>query len=148
MNPFQAGCRTAVLAALACVLATPTAHAAAEGQPTDEVVEPATEGVLLGRFYVRDIRGAEGVKIRISFALYASVARETADEFRARLSKLDARVRDEVLTVVRLSRLSDFQQPELERFRRRILLRLRRTTPALAIDGLLIGEFEMFVDQR
>lgn len=138
---------SALLTAL-IALPAPQACAAANDEPEAEAEEPVIEGVLLGRFYIRDIYGAEGAKVRMSFALYAAVTDEAASDFRAILSRTEARVKDEVLTAVRMSRLRDFQEPELERFRRRILMRLRRTAPRLAIERLLIGEFEFFVDQR
>ena len=140
----------ALLLTISATVGCPRGASAATDTKADEAaeVEPQVEGVLLGRFFIRDVRGAEGVSVRISFALYAAVDPEQADAFRAVLTRVEKRLKSEVLVAVRMSRLRDFQEPDLARFRRRTLLRLRRTTPELPIDRLLIGEFEYFVDQR
>ena len=42
--------------------------------------------------------------------------------------------------------LVDFDDPELKAFRRRILLRLRRMMPELAIDDIYVSDFQLDVE--
>lgn len=138
-----------VLLALAWLLAA--APAAAAPQPAsdavaDEAATPATQALLIGRFRIRDMRAAEGVKMRLSFALYAEVDEDAADQMAKLIAARQHRLRNHVITAVRTAEQSDFQQPGLERLRRRIHVRLRRTEPNVQMRGLLVGEFEYFTD--
>lgn len=115
----------------------------------EEAAEPTTEAVLLGRFSIRDMRAAEGVKLRLNFALYAEVdssEAEQVEQIERLIERRKNRVRNEVIIAVRTAEQSDFQEPGLERLRRRIFVRLRRTEPRLPVKKLLIGEFEYFTD--
>lgn len=133
-----------LLALAGLLIATPT-HAAEK--PKDNVAEePQSRGILLGRFHIRDLRAVEGVKLRLSFALYAEVDEEDAESVAARVEKRKHRIRNEVITAVRTVDQAEFQEPGLEHFRRRLLMRLRRTESTLPIEQLLVGEFEFFTE--
>lgn len=141
---FRPTKRTRLLAALVAIMGTVgEAHAA---KALDEAVEeaPLYEGILIDRFMVRDLRPAEGAKIRLSFALYAEVEPENASAVHQLMKISKHRIRSEVLVAIRTCEQHDFQEPGLERFRRRILVRLRRTIPELKAKAFLIGEFEFF----
>jgi hypothetical protein len=112
--------------------------------------EPAAErvdsdapirGINLGEFLLRDLAPVEGTKTRISFTLYAAVKRENAADFERILNHQEARIRDHILTAVRLVPLQAFDEPDLRTFQRRILLRLRRAMPELAIEELYVTDF-------
>lgn len=122
--------------------------ATAEAKPKKEVVEepPVMAGIELGRFLVRDLRPAEGIKVRLSFVLYAEVEEDLAGRTEKVIKSFRHRVRNEVLVALRMSEQHDFQEPGLETFRRRIFLRLRRVIPQLVFNRLLIGEYEYFSD--
>lgn len=112
---------------------------------TDASAEaPRLKGLLIDRFMIRDLRPAEGTKIRLSFSVYAEVAESNAESTRQLLETSKHRIRSEVLVAIRTCEQHEFQEPGLDRLRRRTLLRLRRTVPALKLEGLLIGEFEFF----
>ena len=143
--------RIAARAGALCAAAWGIALAEAVAAPTEEHEEQTDEtseirGVLLGDFFFRDIRGAEGIKTRLSFSLYASVSEEHEGEFRRLLEKRRHRVREQVITAIRLTATADLQQPSLDRLKRRILMRLRRTSPGLGIGELHFREFTLLFD--
>lgn len=120
--------------------------AAPDGDPEDAAAEEPVSGVLLGDFFVRNVRGAENLKTRLSFSLYAAVPAEREAEFRDLLEGRRHRVRDQVMTAVRLTETAALQEPSLARLKRRVLLRLRRTMPELKIDGLHFGAFTLLFE--
>ncbi len=103
-------------------------------------------GLLLGEFFIRDRHESENAKTRISFSLYASVAPENEKDFAALLARHQSRVRDTILTAIRLSDTHDFQEPSLSRLKLRMLLRLRRGVSQLKIEHLHFRRFEFFID--
>lgn len=136
-----------VLGFLTMLLPTPAA-AAANGADAEETVEepPAPVGVSLGSYYFREVRGTEGTKTRLSFSLYASVEQEHEAAFREILKAHEGRIRDQVITSLRLTETRDLNEPDLTRVRRRMLLRLRRTLPQLKIENLHFREFTLMAD--
>lgn len=139
-----------VSAAVLWLLMLAASPAMAAPEPAkEEAAEPTTEAVLLGRFRIRDMRAAEGIKLRLNFALYAEVDSSQAEQVKQieqLIEQRKNRVRSEVIIAIRTAEQSDFQEPGLERLRRRIFVRLRRTEPRLPVQELLIGEFEYFTD--
>jgi hypothetical protein len=87
----------------------------------------------------------EAQKCTVRFVLYASVDEKQREEMRHLATEHEQKVRDIVLVATRLAPLNVFQEPDLARFRRRILIRLRRNLPELAIDNLYISDFGMLV---
>ena len=108
--------------------------------------DPETIGLSLGQYSLRDVRGAEGAKIRIDFSLYATFDSEKLKFSKRLLKQYENRVRDQVIMAVRLCDTKDFQEAELQRVKRRILLRLKRAAPKLEIQQLHFHEFTFFLD--
>lgn len=134
------------LLAAAFAMGTPALGAEnAEGE-SEEAHEPAPATIEIGRFMIRDLRVTEGTKLRLSFVLYAEVDSEHEEQARKIAVSHEHRMRNEVLTAIRTAQQGDFHEPGLERFRRRIFLRLRRGAPYLIVQRLLIGEFELMID--
>lgn len=98
-------------------------------------------GIKLGEFLLRDFSPIEEMKMRLHFTLYAVVKREHAAAMEKHLHDHEARIRDHVLTAVRLVPWRAFEEPDLHTFRRRILLRLRRAMPDLEIEDLCLTDF-------
>jgi hypothetical protein len=119
------------------------APAAAE----EEVVESdgPIRGVSLGDFRIQAYHAIEAKRSTLSFTLYAVVSSDNAPAFKHLIENRRHKVRDQVITIARLSSLADFDQPQLTDFRRRILLRLRRIMPELQIDDLYISDFRLNV---
>jgi hypothetical protein len=135
-----------LLAAIALTAGAPAAHASAAPAPAEEEGgDSATGSARVGRFDIRDHRPVEGVKLRLGFTLYVEAEESKAAALKSRVKSYEHRLRQEVITVVRTTDPADFQEPELERFRRRLVMRLRRTMPELGIVRVLLGEFEYLV---
>lgn len=133
-----------VLAVAIALMACSSADAKAKDKAEEE--PPKMVGLKVGRFMVRDLRPAEGIKVRLSFTLYAEVAEETRSQAERVIESHRHRIRNEVLIALRTSEQHEFQEPGLDTFRRRINLRLKRVVPALVLERLLIGEYEYFSD--
>ena len=151
----------ALLAALALAVAparaseheAPSEHAADGNGGESEhgeagrgsISDAESNGIKLGEFKIRTDYPVEAQKCTVRFVLFASVDEKQRDEMRQLVAKHEQKVRDIVLIATRLAPLNGFQEPELAQFRRRILLRLRRDLPELAIDDLYISDFGLLV---
>jgi hypothetical protein len=79
----------------------------------------------------------------VSFILYATVKNDDFKHFHQLFANRKVKIRDQVVVATRLVPIEDYDDPELARFRRRILLRLRRTMPELAIDNVYVSDFSL-----
>lgn len=120
-------------------------HGAAE---EEVAVESTTgfRGVELGEFSIRTIRTVPARRHQVSFVLFATIKSEHYKEFDKLYRQRTNKVRDQVIAATRLVPIEDYDDPELTRFRRRILLRLRRTLPELAIDNVFVSDFHLSID--
>jgi hypothetical protein len=57
-------------------------------------------------------------------------------------------VRDQVIMATRLVPVEEYDDAELTKFRRRILLRLRRTMPELMIEDVFVSDFNLVVENN
>ena len=105
---------------------------------------PVVRAVSVGEYMISDLRAAEGAKLRISFELYIDADDEHLDELHAMVGDYRHRIRSEVIVAIRTSEQTDFEEPGLDRMRRRILARLKRALPELPIDKLYVGAFQYF----
>ena len=79
------------------------------------------------------------------FVLYATAPPDQLAEAKRVAADRQHKLRDQVITATRMVPLEEFDDPDLTRFRRRIVLRLRRTVPDLPIDDLYVANFELQV---
>jgi hypothetical protein len=109
--------------------------------------EPAVKssGVELGQFKIRSDYPAEAQKSTVRFALHAAIKPELLDKMEELVKQHQTKIRDEILIATRLTPLSFFEEPDLASFRRRIMVRLRRTLPELEVEGLYISDFGLVV---
>jgi hypothetical protein len=121
-----------------------TAGSAHETQ-SDGSAAPAGQGIDLGEYRIRTHYPVQAQKSIVRFVLYATALSDRTAETRDLIANRRHKVRDQVITATRMVPLSEFDEPELTSFRRRILLRLRRTMPELAIEGLYVSSFELKV---
>ncbi len=117
-----------------------------EQEISAEEVISETVGIELGEFFIRDVRGSEGVKTRVSFTLYADVPLDRETSFRALQQQYEQRIRDQVILAIRLCQTSQFQEPTLHSLKRRIGVRLRRMIPGFQAEGLMFKDFAYFND--
>lgn len=127
----------------ASLKAKATEGTAAEGEKEDP---PTIFGYEVGNFSIKDIRPAEGAKTRLSFTLHAAVLDDELPRFKKLAAARQARIRDQVITSIRLSEPTDYQEANLGHLRRRILLRLRRALPELKIEEMLVSEWHYVVE--
>jgi hypothetical protein len=144
---FAAG----ALGALAACLAGEVCASGGGGHAAPAVVEEVADsdspirGIELGEFRVRAYYPIEAKRSTVTYRLHAVVSSERAREFRSFLENRRHKVRDEVIIATRLAPLANYDDANLSEFRRRILLRLRRTLPDLAIDDVLVSDFQLEV---
>ncbi len=145
-------------AATACLLplsAPASEHASAGAEPganeanAEDAADPnaASRGFNLGEFSIRTYYPVEAKRSTAVFTLYGIVSRESAGDFSRLLDNRRIRVRDQIIVATRLVPLSDFDDPQLKKFRRRILLRLRRALPELKLEDIYVSEFQLEVHE-
>jgi hypothetical protein len=120
-------------------------HGAPAPAQEEEASDSKTRGIELGEFRIRAYYPIEAKRSSVNFRLHAIVPAERASEFRSLLENRRHKVRDQVIVSTRLAPLADYDDSQLEDFRRRILLRLRRVVPELLIDDLYVSEFQLEV---
>ena len=106
---------------------------------------PDCHGILLGEYRIRSYYPVDAQKSTVRFSLYATVKDERFDDTKQLVEENRQKVRDQILVATRLSPLSVFQEPGLETFRRRILIRLRRALPELEISELYFSDFDLTI---
>jgi hypothetical protein len=126
-------------------------HAASEsagehGHGEAEHSDVKSSGVKLGEFKIRSDYPAEAQKSTVRFVIYASVAADRLGQLKRLSEEHQQKIRDEIITTTRLTPLGIFQEPNLATFRRRILIRLRRTLPELNIEQLYVSDFGLIVN--
>ncbi len=100
-------------------------------------------GIKLGEFKIRMSHTVSSRQDGVSFILYATVKN---DDFKASAELFENRkikIRDQVVIATRLVPIEDYDDPELVKFRRRLVLRLRRTIPELPIDNVYVSDFSL-----
>lgn len=107
---------------------------------------PAIVGFDLGHYFIKQTRTVEGANTKLAFTLHGSVTEDRAAELQRLLETRTNRVRDQVITAARITEPLEFGDPDLERFRRRIMVRLSRSLPELPIDALYFSEFSYLVE--
>jgi hypothetical protein len=114
-----------------------------EQAATDGASGAKTRGFELGEFRIRAYYPVQAQKSMVRFVLFATVSGERYSTSKRLMQNRQHKIRDEVITATRMVPLVEFDQPDLTRFRRRILLRLRRTLPELKIDDVYVSNFEL-----
>ena len=110
-----------------------------------EVSASGISGIELGEFKIRSDYPVEAQKSTVRFVLYAAVKGEKSPEMRRLVEKHEQKLRDLIITTTRLAPLAVFEEPDLATFRRRLLIRMRRTLPELVVDDLYVSEFSLIV---
>lgn len=140
------GIRLLLVAVAGCLALPARCQAEAHGEAAEAehvAIEPG--GFKLGEFSVLNVHHAEGLKSKVLFTLYVEIEEGAEHEFEAAWAHCQRRFEDQVLTTVRMCELTEFQEADLHRFRRRLIVRLRRTLPELPLSELYITDFRHFV---
>jgi hypothetical protein len=102
-------------------------------------------GVELGEYHIKAYYPVQAQKSTVRFVLHAKVPAERYQEVAEIVSTRINRLRDQVIIATRMTPLSLFDEPGLDSFRRRILMRLKRTVPELEVDDILVSDFTLEV---
>lgn len=103
-------------------------------------------GVRLGDFSIRIYYPTEARKSAIGFVCFATVRETNIARFRELFVHRRHKIRDQIIIATRRVPLADYDDPQLVAFRRRLLLRLRRMLPELAIEDIYISDFRLKVE--
>jgi hypothetical protein len=123
-------------------------HKAAENSEAEKKSSPDSNGVELGKFNVRMHRAVPSQTNRVSFTLFATVQSNESKHLEQLLGNRQNKVRDQVIEATRLVPVEEYDDAEFTKFRRRILLRLRRTMPELMIDDVYVSDFNLIVENN
>lgn len=138
--------RVAAAAIAVAAALFPIPAAAKEKPEEEEEAAPEVVAFDLGAYSVKESRPVEGIKTKLSFTLHASTTSDRAEAFEKLYENGAMRVRDQVIISARLTEPAEFQDPKLDRFRRRVLIRIRRALPTLPIDDVYFSEFHYTVE--
>ncbi len=130
---------------------TPVAQAQGKATPASadstaaETAEAAEESVRptfdLGKFKINDLRPTRNETAKLTFTLHLAFSKNLTPSQVAQLEPWKHRLRDQVITAVRISQIKDFQQPDLGRLRRKILIRINRLLQANLTEEVLMTEY-------
>jgi hypothetical protein len=136
-----------IAALAACAGAFASEHAKESAAELTVSIDPnaAVHGISLGEYRIRSYYPVDAQKSTVRFTLYAAVKKEQYAAAERLVEEHRQKIRDLVITATRLAPLTVFQEPDLATFRRRILVRLRRAMPELAIDELYVSEFDLSI---
>jgi hypothetical protein len=106
---------------------------------------PSSSAIELGEYRIRSYYPVQAQKSIIRFVIHATAPPDRLADAQRIAANRRHKIRDQIVTATRMMALAEFDDPDLTRFRRRILLRLRRALPELPIDELYISNFELQV---
>ena len=117
-----------------------------DSDDSDDVSEESAAGtraIKLGEFSVRVYHTVASRTDTVSFILHATVGKDEYSAFEHLYGQRKHKVRDQVIVATRLVPIDDYDDPELKKFRRRILLRIRRAMPELPIEEIYLSDFSL-----
>jgi hypothetical protein len=106
-----------------------------------EEAKPVPRHFDLGAFEIRQLRPTRNETIDVNFELYLVLSKEADEAVKKKLEFWKHRLREQVLTSVRLTETKFFSEPDLLRLQRVILLRINRICPEMHIAGIYITRF-------
>lgn len=139
---------SAALAAFAGATSVAASEKVAEPakiETTKAQLKTQSRGLSLGDYRIRSYYPVDAQKSTVRFTLYASIKSDHFEPAERLVEEHREKIRDVILTATRLAPLAVFQEPSLDTFRRRILVRLRREFPQLNVDALYISDFDLVI---
>jgi hypothetical protein len=122
-------------------------HGGGHGAPEEApAVDQQGNAFKLGEFEIKVFRPVEREKATLHFIIWVEVEEAEVAGFADQWKPRQHRVRNQVITSARLVHPSEFDDPTLHAFRRRIYLRLRRAVPELPIKEVFITDFSYIVE--
>lgn len=121
-------------------------EAAAEEDVVSDESKSGFRAIKLGEFQIRTSNSVLSRKDNVHFIVHATVKNDDYPTFDRHYRNHKNKVRDQVVTATRLVPIEDYDDPELKKFRRRLLLRLRRALPELPIADVYISDFALSIE--
>jgi len=112
--------------------------ATSEQESETEKVRPMID---LGIFNVKDFRPSQNETLKLSFSIHLALHNSVNKSTVKQLERWQHRLRNQVIVAIRLSETIDFLEPNLNKFRRTISLRVNRALKALLVSEVLLTEF-------
>lgn len=120
--------------------AAPTEEAATEEGEAEE--EEKQRFLLdLGSFKIHDLRPTRNVTAKLTFSIHLAFSKELSERQREALELWKHRLRDQVITAVRISTIKEFQEADLNRLSRKILIRVNRLYKHKIAEEVLVSEY-------
>jgi len=127
-------------------LANPT-FAQKSGEPASETADPIAEEesvrptLDLGKFKIHDLRPTRNETTKVTFAMHLVLSPQLSEQQVTQLERWQHRLRDQVIIAVRTLAVKEFQEPDLRRLRRKILIRVNRLFKAKLAEEVLLTEY-------
>jgi len=106
---------------------------------TDE--ESRRPTVDLGKFKIHDLRPTRNVTAKLTFSMHLAFSSTLSKQQVTRLEHWQHRLRDQVIIAIRTLEIKEFQDPDLSRLRRKILIRVNRLFRAKLAEEVLLTEY-------
>lgn len=114
----------------------------ADIDPDAEVEEEAKPYVFsLGDFDIKDLRPTRNQTAKLKFTLYLTFTKSLSESQIEQLENWKHRLRDQVITSVRITEMKYFQERNLKMLSRKILIRVNRLFEAKLVEKVLFAEY-------
>lgn len=131
-----------LLTSSACAQEADAQSAQQDGVDQEMAEEKKARPTLdLGKFVINDLRPTRNETAKVTFSMHLAFSENLTEKQVRQLESWKHRLRDQVITATRISYLTDFQEPDLSRFRRKILIRVNRMFKAKLADDVLMTEY-------
>ncbi len=117
---------------------TPEVDAEVDEAEEEENVRPLLD---LGDFRINDLRPTRNETAKLTFSMHLALSKDLNKKQLEQLESWKHRLRDQVITAVRIATIKDFQEPDLSRVRRIVLIRVNRLFRANLAEDVLLTEY-------
>jgi hypothetical protein len=126
--------------------AKPAEPQAATEAKSDPSKRPPIPTLDLGEMEVKNAEPPGNNAREMSFHVHLAFSKETSPATIDALEHMEHRLREQVLVAIRTAELADFLDPELQRFRRRILFRVNRLLKDVQASDVFLANFTFSTD--
>jgi|GEM_PF-1546138 len=109
-----------------------------EADAKEKVARPTID---LGFFRIKDLRPTRNETAKLTFKMHLALADSLSAKQVEQLEKWKHRLRDQVIIAIRTLEIKDFQEADLSRLRRKVLIRANRLFRAKLAEETLFTEY-------
>jgi hypothetical protein len=120
--------------------------AAPAQNPSDGQAAPLAETFDLGEIVLAQLRPLENSTLHVRFLPQAVASAGSAERLAAELTRHRHQAREQVIIAARTAETWEFDEPDLHKLRRRIVLGLNRWLDAPLVEDVVLTEFRCRVD--